>query len=316
MTTLFIDKRDVEIDYESGALVLRSEKERLSTIPIEPIKRVIIHGNNAICSRALGKLGEHGIGVIVLSGRKHEPTLFMPRAHNDASRRIRQYQLSLDPSFCLRMSQEIVSAKLFSQMNTLTNLADCEQFKTVLWARDDLQRLYEQCALVDGLDRLRGIEGTAARRYFSALSAIVPKRLQFHGRNRRPPRDPFNAVLSLTYTIIHSEAVMTSYLHGLDPYIGFYHALDYSRNSLACDLMEPIRAQADLFALHLFKDELLRVENFSTTSGGCLLGKAGRSRYYPEYEEFAQGFRQTLNQICHFLLGMMNVQTPLGRIYG
>ena len=78
---------------------------------------------------------------------------------------------------------------------------------------------------------LRGLEGAAAASYFEALSEILPERLHFSGRNRQPPRDPVNALLSLTYTLLHAEAVLALYGAGLDPYVGFYHALDFGRES-------------------------------------------------------------------------------------
>ena len=77
------------------------------------------------------------------------------------------------------------------------------------------------------LPELRGLEGAAASLYFSALGALVPKSLGFQGRNRRPPRDPVNAVLSLTYTLLHTEAVLAAHRMGLDPYVGFFHAVTF-----------------------------------------------------------------------------------------
>jgi len=122
--------------------------------------------------------------------------------------------------------------------------------------------------------------------------------LNFHGRNRQPPRDPVNAVLSLTYTLLHAEAVLALYGTGLDPFIGFYHALNFGRESLACDLMEALRPQADRFVLALFRQETLTSDDFSKTDGACLLGKAGRSRYYAAYESQAESFRRQLSEAC------------------
>jgi hypothetical protein len=101
-------------------------------------------------------------------------------------------------------------------------------------------------------------------------------------------------MLSLGYTLLHAEAVLALYGAGLDPFIGFYHALDFGRESLACDLVEPLRVEVDRHALMLFRSEKLRPEDFSTTESGCLLGKAGRARFYGEWEPLAARLRKLL----------------------
>lgn len=125
---------------------------------------------------------------------------------------------------------------------------------------------------------------------------MVPASLGFHERNRRPPRDPFNALLSLTYTLAHAETAFTLHAAGLDPCIGYYHQLSHSRESLACDIMETIRPLADRLCLKLVAQQVLTAEHFSQSDAGCLLGKAGRSRYYGAYEEHAQPLRHAVQQ--------------------
>ena len=95
------------------------------------------------------------------------------------------------------------------------------------------------------MERLRGIEGAAAAAYFQGFTRLFPPSLEFTGRNRRPPRDPVNAVLSLSYTPLHFEAVQAVCAAGLDPLIGFYHELVFGRESLASDLIEPLWPKVD-----------------------------------------------------------------------
>ena len=159
-----------------------------------------------------------------------------------------------------------------------------------------LQEQLPQIAHTRRLDSLRGLEGAAASGYFAGLRAVVPASLGFHERNRRPPRDPFNALLSLTYTLAHAEAAFTLHAAGLDPCIGYYHQLIHSRESLACDIMETIRPLADRLCLKLVAQQVLTAEHFSQSDAGCLLGKAGRSRYYGAYEEHAQPLRHAVQQ--------------------
>ena len=123
-----------------------------------------------------------------------------------------------------------------------------------------------QAALSDALLSLRetgglsaaqmmGIEGAAAAAYFEAFGALLPPAAGFSGRNRRPPRDPANALLSLAYTLAHFEAVAAAQRAGLDPAVGFLHALFPGRESLACDLVEPLRPFCERLVWRLFAED-------------------------------------------------------------
>ena len=298
MTSLYVDRRNVELKTDGESLVFIKNSDRVGTVPLQPLSRVFLRGDIKLSASLLGKLGEHNIGVIVLSGRKGTPSLLLGRPHNDAARRIAQYRLSLDGNYCLKFSRAIVAAKLSGQLDLIRErrtsdpmhrypLGVCEKRISGMLTQVDAQ---------ESIATLRGLEGAAAAAYFEALAEIVPASLNFHGRNRQPPRDPLNAALSLTYTLLHGEATLALYGAGLDPFIGFYHCLDFGRESLACDVMEALRPQADRFALMLFRDGTLASGDFSTTESGCLLGKAGRSRYYAAYETRAETFRRELEQ--------------------
>ncbi|MBU1664742.1 MAG: CRISPR-associated endonuclease Cas1 [Gammaproteobacteria bacterium] len=148
---------------------------------------------------------------------------------------------------------------------------------------------------------LRGLEGAAARAYFQGLAALFPPALEFNGRNRRPPRDPVNACLSLGYTLLHFDAVRACHLAGLDPLLGFYHRPSFGRESLASDLIEPLRPHLDRQVWHLFRDRTLRDDHFSRDGQACLLGKAGRAAFYQDYETHAAATRRLLLRQCRIL---------------
>ena len=298
MTSLYVDRRGIELKADGDALIFSENGERVGTVPLNPLSRVFLRGDVKLTASLLGKLGEHHIGVVILSGRKGTPSLMLGCPHNDAARRITQYRLSLDETFCLGFSRAVVAAKLQGQLDFIRErlaadpmhryvLSTCEKRLTGMIAKIDVQ---------PAIASLRGLEGAAAAAYFEVLAEILPDSLHFSGRNRQPPRDPINAVLSLTYTLLHTEAVLALYGTGLDPFIGFYHALDFGRESLACDIMEALRPQADRFVLSLFRQETLTVDDFTKADGACLLGKAGRTRYYAAYESQAESFRRQLTE--------------------
>jgi len=297
MSTLYVDRRDVELRADGDALAFYENDERVGTVPLHPLSRVFLRGDVKLSASLLGKLGEHGVGVVVLSGRKGIPSLLLGRPHNDAARRVRQYRLSLDGDYCLRFSRAIVAAKISGQLDFIreqkANLPMHRYPLTVCEKR--LDGMLAQVDAHESIGALRRLEGAAAASYFQAMGEVLPEKLGFHCRNRRPPRDPVNATLSLTYTLLQSEATLALHGAGLDPFIGFYHALDFGRESLACDIMEALRPQADRFVLALFRKETLTADDFSTTNVGCLLGKAGRARFYKAYEEQAEHFRRELD---------------------
>lgn len=295
-TSLYIDRKDVEVRVDGNALAFYEEGHRTGTVPLAPIDRVFVRGACTISSKVFAKLGENGIGMIFLSGRKATPTMFLPRSHNDAARRVAQYRLSTDETFCLDTAKAIVTEKLSAQKDYLlerfSNGKDSHH-PALRHALDKICGCLKSVPTAKSIESLRGIEGIAAREYFAVFAAILPASLHFSGRNRRPPRDPLNAVLSLGYTLLHFEAVTALYGAGLDPFVGFYHQTHFSRESLACDLIEPLRVDVDRFAMGLFeRKELLPSQFSSHPDGACLMSKTARTVFYPAYEVFVEAIRQ------------------------
>ena len=151
------------------------------------------------------------------------------------------------------------------------------------------------------LDSLRGHEGAAARAYFAGLAGVFAPALNFSGRNRRPPRDPVNVCLSLSYTMLHVQAVQMCITTGLDPLLGFYHRPAFGRESLASDLIEPLRPAVDLWVWELLRSRSLREDHFTLDKGACLLGKAGRQVFYAEWEKASAPWRRWLRTQARLL---------------
>lgn len=305
MTTLYIDKKGLNASLDGEAIVLRKEGNRIGTVPLAPIDRIVLRGEVTVDTRLLSRCGERGIGILILSGRKQLPTLFLPRGYKDAERRLRQYEKSKDPTFCLRISKNILMEKLSSEITFLEVfiLNNSETNLRLHTASQKIQDNFDRVKVAKNKSVLMGLEGESARIYFQALAEVIPKGLEFLGRNRRPPRDPFNAVLSLGYTILASECTFACLEHGLDPYVSFLHELDFGRESLSCDLVEPFRTEIDKFTLNLFLDNQLSVKNFSVTSQGCFMDKEGRTIFYPQFETLRPHLRK---RISNYLLGIIH----------
>lgn len=295
---LYIDRKGLVVKTDGEALAFYENGTRAGTVPLAPLDGVVIRGDTCLHTSVLSKLGERGVTVTVLGGRKAEPTLLYAAPHKNAQRRLGQYQIASDPCQCLVVAVGFVRDKLQAQEYHLNERAErypghrhelltsARQIDNALLEIDDCKSIPE----------LRGLEGSAAARYFQALAASVPGSLGFTRRNRRPPKDPLNALLSLTYTLLYSDCARMLYQIGLDPYIGFYHTPEYGRKSLACDFLEPLRPSADMWALSLLSEKKLRVENFTIGEQGCLMNKEARSVFYPEYETFAMGMRECIEE--------------------
>lgn len=312
MSTLYVDRRDVHLQHDSGAIAFYENGQRSATVPLAPITRVVLRGHVTLEAALLGHLGDKGIGLLFMTGRQGRPQLLLGRNHNDATRRVAQTRASLDPIFCLRYARQLVHGKLQEQIEWFGTLRD--HYPQARYALTQaLRQLREQQTSLyeaQNLDSLRGMEGAAAASYFAGLRAVVPPSWNFNDRNRRPPRDPFNAILSLTYTLVTAEVAMALHTAGYDPSIGYYHQLSHARESLACDLLEPIRPLADRLCLRLVAQQTLTAEHFNTTDTACLLGKAGRARYYAAYEENARPLRRALKEEIKTLARLVNPELP------
>ena len=307
MTTLFIDRKGLTLRADGAALAFYDEDKRMGTVPLKVLERVCIRGDLQLSASVLGKLGEHDVGVVVLSGRKRAPVLLMPNWRVDARRRVVQFALARDEAFCLDFARGLVAGKLAGQAAVLERLSAVNQASRARLASDVavLAGVAGQLAEADGVAVLRGLEGVAAAHYFAALARVLPDALGFRGRNRRPPRDAFNVVLSLGYTMLHFEVVRQLYLTGLDPFVGFYHEVAHGRESLASDLLEPLRPIYDEWAMGLFAEGVMRAEDFSMRGAACEMGKAGRLRFYGAFETAAKGWRPLMYRACMDLLGVL-----------
>lgn len=304
MATLYVDRRGAFLEADGRRLQLKVEGEPARSVPLALLERVVATAGATIAGSALVALGEAGVPLLVLGARHQERVAFvLGRLHRDLAVRVAQVERAADPAWSLEWSRSLVRRKIARQVRWLERAGQRapRARKRIAGALRTLGRCHGSLRGCDSLDALRGLEGTAARAEFQALAALVPPSLDFSGRNRRPPKDPVNAALSLAYTLAHFEAVRAAYAHGFDPYVGFYHRPAFGRASFACDLVEPWRPAVNEWTWRLFAERILRREHFVKDRGRCLLGKAARERFYSEYERFAGALRRGLHRTCRVL---------------
>lgn len=313
MGTLYIDRKDLHVRLDGNALAFYGKDKREGMVPITPLKRVVVVGNITIEASVLNRLADQGVTVLFLSGRRMRFCgMLHGRLHKNGILRVRQYEKSLS-SFSLAFAKEIVQSKVNAQLALLNEAVVARPDRRfalttaagTLWAvKDHLESLViedgsDQPTDEDTVERprpigtLTGLEGSASAAYFSAFTTLFPPSLNFTNRNRRPPRDPVNAMLSLCYTMLHYEMVREIEVVGLDPVIGFYHQFEYGRESLACDLVEIFRPAVDRFVWDLFRERRFTDRDFTYDDerAGCYLKKGGRKNFYFLYEDWAKTMR-------------------------
>ena len=315
MGLLLLDRAQLEIRSEGDTLALYEAGERRGTVPVKLVDRCVIHGaQTRLDTGVLMKLAEAGVTTIIMSPRQQRRVaIVLGPQHNDAAVRLAQAGRVMDDGFCRQWALDVVRAKLARQCRTLRALQTQrpDARKPLFDALQTVGTIASTLANAprdDGgsgagpsLDTLRGYEGAAARAYFAGLAGVMPPALHFTGRNRRPPRDPVNACLSLGYTLLHAQAVQACTVAGLDPMLGFYHRPAFGRESLASDLIEALRPALDLWVWELLRGRTLREEHFQHDKGACLLGKAGRQIFYSGWETGSKTWRRWLKGQCRIL---------------
>ncbi|WP_018158306.1 CRISPR-associated endonuclease Cas1 [Thioalkalivibrio sp. ALE14] len=299
MATLYLDRRDIELRLDGRTLTLYVAERREQVVPLALLERIVLVGASIrLSSRVILSLVNEGVDLLFLPARGRQgATPVAGPLHRDAATRVAQARLSADDNFCRWQASDLIRAKLRRQRLWLRRHARArsEHGRIVRRTTEHLSMALAQLETSPpDLARLRGIEGAAARVYFQCLVDLAPDALEFTGRRKRPPPDPLNATLSLAYTLLHFEAVRAARIAGLDPAVGFFHGLAHGRESLASDLIEPLRPLADAWALERFWSRDLRPDHFHDDQGAMLLGKAGRARFFQAWEARAPLARRYL----------------------
>ena len=275
LNTLYIQTQGTYLRQEGETVVAERERTVVARIPIHTLSGIVCFGNVLCSPFLLGLCGERGVYVSFLS----EHGRFLARVEGPVSGnvllRVAQMKAAQDPHHARDLAMSFVAGKILNARTVLQRRLrdhgddpDCSQAVTGLAA------LAQQLRIAETTDEVRGVEGEAASRYFEVFnSLLVAQKAEFSiaNRNRRPPRDPMNALLSFLYTLLAHDCTGALESVGLDPQIGFLHALRPGRDSLALDLMEEFRAPlADRMALSLVNLQQLGPRDFKTSESGAV----------------------------------------------
>jgi CRISPR-associated protein Cas1 len=286
---LYVTGYGLTIGKSDEILQVRDRKGLVQETRLNDISHVNVFGAVTVTGPALQSLCWADKPVAHFSSGGWFAGLTRGLALKNVFLRIEQFRRAGDEGFCARVAGDLVATKIRNQ-RTLLLRNHVEPPRQVL---DRLKTLAHQAVATVDLASLLGLEGTAARLYFEAFAGMVKVEddglsvsFDFAGRNRRPPRDPVNALLSFAYSLLAKDVTLACHVVGFDPFVGFYHQPRFGRPALALDLMEGFRPLvADSAVLSAINTRMVTGDEFIRAGGAVALTPRGRKGFLRAYEQ-------------------------------
>ena len=278
LNTLYVNTPGSYLHLDNDTLRLEVEHETRLRVPLHHLQAVVCFGRAGLSAPLMHRLADEAIALVLLDDNgRFKARLEGATAGNVLLRRA-QHLRAMDPAFALATARAFVAGKIKNTRQVLQRGAReskvPEEAAKLSRGADDLAASLRALPATADLDTLRGVEGEAARQYFGCLGLLVRSDARplfaMDGRNRRPPRDRINALLSFLYAMWMNDCRSALEAAGLDPQVGFLHALRPGRAALALDLMEEFRPYADRLALSLVNRDQLDGASFAIREGGAV----------------------------------------------
>ncbi len=302
LNTLYLTTPQTYVRLDNQTLAVEHERELKLRVPLHHLHAVVCFGHIQLSTPLMHELAQQGIALVLLDEHgRFQARLEGPTAGNVLLRRA-QHQASLDPVRTLGLGRSFVAGKVRNARAVL--LRGAREAKVEADAATLTRCAQNLAASLRGLpdctdlNTLRGVEGEAAREHFAGLNLLVRADAREHfnlrdGRSRRPPRDRLNSLLSFLYSLWMNDCRSALETVGLDPQVGFLHALRPGRAALALDLMEEFRPFADRLALTLINRQQLSATDFVEREGGAVsLQAAARKAVLVAFQERKQDLLQ------------------------
>lgn len=284
----YVQEQGARVGKSGERLTVVKEKETVGGARLREVSQLVLMGNVQVSAQALHLMMEKGIPVVHFSTGGWFHGISHGIGIENAYARAAQYEAAADPARCVRFARGLVRAKAGNQRALLLrNGSGRERDVAVSSLADALKRKGD---MPESLPGLLGWEGRAAALYFSAFSSMLKTGalpdFQFASRNRRPPKDPVNALLSFAYALLAKECLVALWGEGLDPWWGLYHQARHGRPALALDLMEPFRPViADSVVLTAINTGMVGPRDFIANANGCALKPNGRKAFLRAWEQ-------------------------------
>ncbi|GAB4460824.1 MAG: CRISPR-associated endonuclease Cas1 [Anaerolineae bacterium] len=293
MAPVYIREQGAVVRRQGERLVVTRDKERLLDLPLLHVDQVVLFGNVQLTSQAVAMLLQKEVDVVFLSHYGKFRGRLMHTGSKFAQLRHAQLQKLSDEAVNLAVARQVVIGKLHNQRHLLAEQTQREPRNVELpRAVTALGQLAERATRATNADSLRGFEGSAGARYWGAFKTLIPPTLGFNGRQYFPAPDPVNSLLSFGYGLLRKDVTAAVQLVGFDPYLGFFHTIDYGRPSLALDMMEEFRPPlVDWVVLKLIADQQVApadVERTGNPKQPIRLSEPLMARLIERYEQRVQ----------------------------
>ena len=284
---LYLNSPGLNVGRKGEVLEIRDKKTVLQEVRIRDINHLGIFGNIQVSTQVVQELCDQEVPITFFSGGGWFYGITHGLGLTNVFTRIAQFGVAAQERQCLLFSRSFVAGKIRNQRTML--MRNHEEPPTPLLNR--LRQAVNDALLAKSLNELLGIEGAAAANYFGAFAGMLKPEsddsltFDFRARNRRPPRDPVNALLSLGYSLLAKDCAIAAAAVGFDPYVGFYHQPRFGRPALALDIMEEFRPLiADSVAVTLVNNRMLDESHFVRAGNATNLTARGRKIFFEAYE--------------------------------
>jgi len=278
LNTLYVTSADSYLSLDGETVVVLNQEKVLGRIPLHNLEGIVAFGYTGASPALMGECANRNISLCFLTPNGRFQARVTGRVYGNVTLRKEQYRISDDPDLSCKIAKNFIIGKVFNAKWIIERVArehalnvDYEKLKRVS-AR--LQNFIELVRDSTSNEQLRGYEGEAASLYFSVFDDLILQQKEhfyFNGRNKRPPMDRVNALLSFVYTLLASYTASALETVGLDPYVGFLHTDRPGRISLALDLMEELRPiMADRFVLSLINKRIVNEDGFTVRENGSV----------------------------------------------
>lgn len=271
LNTLYVTNPDVYLTKDGDNVVAKIQQKEVMRIPTLNLEGIVCFSRLGASPYLMAMCAERQIGMCFLTPNGRFLARVTGRVNGNVLLRRQQYRYADDKKWSLEISKIIIAGKILNSRKILDRfrrdhaqlIKDIDNYKRTTQLLDNDRLSISKCK---EMDNLRGLEGDAANAYFSLFNQMITSKdesFAFHGRNRRPPKDPTNCMLSFVYTLLGHECQSALETVGLDPYVGFMHTDRPGRASLALDMMEEFRGYlADRLVLSLINRGQVTTKDF------------------------------------------------------
>lgn len=296
---LYVQEQGMSVSKSGEQVIVKKKRETVRKVKLKDVSQLCLFGSVHVTAPALREFVTKGIPVCHFSYGGWFFGMTSGLTHKNVELRMAQFATASDPAASLEVARRFVGGKLKNSRTMLRRHLsdDWPDRKRTL---DQLNELIGKAERADSAQSLLGIEGMGAKAYFAGFSQLLKGDPEFdlQGRNRRPPKDPVNALLSFVYAMLSKELTVTVQAVGFDPMLGFYHTPRYGRPSLALDLAEEFRPLiADSTVLTLINNGEVTASSFVSQAGAVALTAAGRKAVLASFE------RRLNTEITHPIFG-------------